>query len=117
MAAYQNSLDELEQLGITVIGATVEDRETAAGMAEEEGLTFPIAYGVTADALAALAPSWAENEYVGRFLQPMEFLVVNGIVAGSIYASGPIGRMDVAQAATYIRERHYTFEVKAVSPS
>ena len=86
-------------------------------MAEEVGLTFPIAYGVTADAVASLAPSWAENEYVGRFLQPMEFLLVDGTVAGSVYASGPVGRMDVAQAATYIRERHYTFEVKPVSPS
>ncbi len=100
-----------------MIGATVEDRETAAGMAKEEGLTFPIAYGVKPDAVASLTPSWAENEYVGRFLQPMEFLMVDGIVAGSVYASGPIGRMDPAQAATYVRERHYTFEVKPVSPS
>ena len=84
-------------------------------MAEEDGLTFPIAYGVTADAVAPLAPSLAENEYVGRFLQPMEFLLAYGKVAGSVYASGPVGRMDVDQAATYIRERHYTFEVKPVS--
>ncbi len=78
-------------------------------MAEEDGLTFPIAYGVTGESVASLAPSWAYNEYVGRFLQPMEFLVREGIVVGSLYASGPVGRMDAAQTAIYIRERHYTF--------
>ena len=88
-------MNELDQLGITVIGATFEDRETAASMAEEDGLTFPIAYGVTADAVASLAPSLAENEYVGRFLQPMEFLLAYGKVGRfrlRLRPSWPYGR-------------------------
>lgn len=105
MATYQRSLDELEQLGVSVIGATVEDRDTAARMAEEEGLTFPIAYGVTEESVESLAPWWTEDKLHGRYIQPTEFLVSRGIVFGSMYASGPIGRMGVRQAMAFIKYR------------
>ena len=105
MAAYQRSLEELDELGVTVIGATVEDRETAARMAEEEGLIFPIAYGVTEESVASLAPWWTEDRLHGRYLQPTEFLVRHGVVFGSMYASGPIGRMGVRQAMALIKYR------------
>jgi peroxiredoxin len=105
LAAYQRKMDELKQLGVSVIGATVEDRETAARMAEEVGLSFPIAYGVTPDSVESLAPWWTEDERHGRYLQPTEFLLRRGIVLGSMYASGPIGRMDVDEATAFIRNR------------
>ena len=41
---------------MSVIGATIEDREMAARMAEEEGRTFPIAYGVSEESVGPLAP-------------------------------------------------------------
>ena len=105
MAAYQRKMDELKQLGASVIGATVEDRETAARMAEEVGLSFPIAYGVTPDSVESLAPWWTEDDRHGRYVQPTEFLLRRGIVLGSMYASGPIGRMDVDEATAFIRNR------------
>ena len=98
-------MDELQQLGVSVLGGTVEDRETAAGMAEELGLSFPIAYGVTPDSVESLAPWWTKDERHGRYLQPMEFLLRRGVVLGSMYASGPIGRMDVEEATAFIRNR------------
>ena len=105
MAAYQSSLDALEELGVTVIAATVDDRETVAGMVREDGLTFPVAYGVTPESAAPLAPWWTADDRHGRYLQPMEFLVRRDVVLGSMYASGPIGRMDVEQALAFIRSR------------
>ncbi len=105
MAAYQQKLDELEQLGVSVIGATVEDRETAARMAEEVGISFPIAYGVTPESVEPLAPWWTEDARHGRYIQPTEFLLRRGVVLGSLYASGPIGRMDVEEATVFIRNR------------
>ena len=98
-------MDELKQLGVSVIGATVEDRETAARMGEEVGLSFPIAYGVTPDSVESLAPWWTEDDRHGRYVQPTEFLLRRGIVLGSMYASGPIGRMDVDEATALIRNR------------
>ena len=82
---------------MSVIAGTVEDRETAARMAEDVGLTFPIAYGITGDRVADLAPLWTEDDRHGRYLQPTEFLVARRrrIAFGTMYASGPIGRMSV----------------------
>lgn len=74
-------------------------------MAEEEGLSFPIAYGVTEKRVGPLAPWWTEDNVHGRHLQPMEFLVRRDIVIGSMYASGPIGRMDVEEAMAFIKYR------------
>ena len=105
MAAYQNSLDALGELGVTVIAATVDDREAVSDMVREEGLTFPVAHGVTQETVASLAPWWTEDPRHGRYLQPMEFLVRRDTVLGSMYASGPIGRMDVEQALAFIRSR------------
>ena len=97
MASYQKNLEKLEELGMSVMAGTVEDRETAARMAEEVGLTFPIAYGITEDQVAALAPLWTEDDRHGRYVQPTEFLVAKRrrTAFGTMYASGPIGRMSV----------------------
>ena len=82
---------------MSVIAGTVEDRETASRLAEDVGLTFPIAYGITEDQVADLAPLWTEDERHGRYVQPTEFLVAKRrrIAFGTMYASGPIGRMSV----------------------
>ena len=105
MVTYQKSMAELEQLGVYVIGATIEDRVTAAKMAEEEGITFPMAYGVTPESIGPLAPLWGEEKGYGLTVEPMEFLVRRGFVIGSMYASGPVGRMDVAQLIHFIKLR------------
>ena len=108
LAAYQKRLDELTELGVYVIGATIEDRQTAAKMAEEEGITFPLAYGVTQDSIGPLHPLWGEEKGYGKCVEPMEFLVRHNFVIGSMYASGPIGRMDADQLIHFIKLREKT---------
>lgn len=105
LAAYQQKKAELDELGVYVIGGTIEDRETAAQMAREEGITFPIAYGVTPESIGPLYPLWAEEKGYGHCVEPMEFLVRKGFVIGSMYASGPVGRMDVDQLIHFIKLR------------
>lgn len=105
LAAYQEKMAELDELGVYVIGATIEDRETAAQMAREEGIKFPIAYGVTPDSIGPLYPLWGEEKGYGHCVEPMEFLVRKGFVINSMYASGPVGRMDVDQLIHFIKLR------------
>ena len=90
---------------MSVIAGTVEDRETARRMAEEVGLTFPIAYGITEDQVADLAPIWVEDDRHGRYLQPTEFLVAKRrrTAFGTMYASGPIGRMSIDEVLFLLR--------------
>jgi hypothetical protein len=67
-------------------------------MAEEWGLTMPVAYSVTEDQVSGFDPWYGDNDH-GHFIQPMEFLVSRGgSVYASMYASGPIGRMAVEEA-------------------
>ena len=105
MAAYQEHKDELESLGAYVVAATVDDKETAAKLAQEQGYTFPVAYGVTEDDIRELDPWWNEDQH-GRYTQPMEFLITRGgSVFGAMYATGPIGRMHVDEVLNSIRNR------------
>ena len=101
-------MDELEKLGVYVIGATIEGRDTATQMAEQEGITFPLAYGVTPESIGPLYPLWGEEKGLGKFVEPMEFLVRGNFVIGAMYASGPIGRMDVDQLVHFIKLREKT---------
>ncbi len=105
MASYQASIDELQELGVEVIAATVEDRNTAAETAQEDGLTIPVAYGITEEDVRELDPWWADDQH-GRYVQPMELLVLRGgTIFGSMYASGPVGRMAVEQVLNSVRSR------------
>ena len=91
-----------------VVAATVDDCESTKVMAEENGLTFPIGYGVASSQLKEFY-SWWTDDHHGHYPQPMEFLVIRGgTIFGSLYASGPIGRMDVNEVLVSIkgRERH-----------
>ena len=105
MACYEAKKDELEALGVTVIAASMEDRESTVKMAEETGLTMQIAYGVTDDQVAGFDP-WPGDDHHGHYLQPMEFLITGGgNIFGSMYATGPIGRMLVDEVIASVTGR------------
>jgi hypothetical protein len=67
------------------------------------GLTFPVAYGVTREESAVFGAWWDHDR---GFIQPAEFLLGRGgIVLGSMYASGPLGRMGADEAVRLITMR------------
>ena len=98
-------MTELEELGAFVVGATVDDQESTESMARENGLTFPVAYGLEEGQLQGFDSWWADDHH-GRYPQPMEFLVLReGTIFGSVYGSGPVGRMHVDEVLNSIRTR------------
>ncbi len=98
MASYEAKKGELASLEATVLAATSDDKESTIKMAEEYGLTMPIAYGVTDEMVAGFDP-WFGDDHHGHYIQPMEFLLGRGgAVYGAMYATGPIGRMAVDEA-------------------
>jgi hypothetical protein len=67
------------------------------------GLTFPVAYGVTREASAVFGAWWDRDR---GFIQPAECLLGRGgIVLGSMYASGPVGRMGADEVVRLITRR------------
>ena len=104
MAEWEESSEQLESLGGSVIAISADSLEHAQKMQQESGAQFPIAYGVTQEQVEALGAWWAEER--GGFVQPTEFLLSRGgVIFGSLYASGPVGRMSVDEALYAIRSR------------
>ncbi len=85
---YAVSVDSLEQA-----------REVAA-----RGISFSLAYGATREDGGKVGAWWSEDH--GGHIEPAEFLLGRGgVVLGSMYASGPVGRMRVTEAVSLINYR------------
>jgi hypothetical protein len=68
------------------------------------GLTYPVAYGVTQEESERFGAWWSQDR--GGYIQPAEFLLGRGgVVLGSMYASGPVGRMGADEAIRQITNR------------
>ncbi len=91
MAAYEAAKTELDALDVTVYAVSADNEEQAREV-QEKGLSFPMAYGATKADAETIGAWWSDDR--GGFVQPAEFLIGRGgVVLGSMYASGPVGRM------------------------
>jgi peroxiredoxin len=87
LAAWQEKKVELEALGASIYTASVDSLEQAQGVVGQ-GLTFPVAYGVTREESERFGAWWEEER---GYIQPSEFLLGRGgVVLGAMYASGPV---------------------------
>src|SRR5215468_5498195 len=102
LAASEDQTAALAALGATICAASVDSRAQAREVVNR-GLTFPVAYGTTREE-AEMFGAWWESER--GFIQPAEFLLGRGgVVLGSMYASGPVGRMGADEAVRLITTR------------
>jgi peroxiredoxin len=105
LTTYQEHLQELDDLGVSVVAASVDGREETIGFRDSGGFTFPMAYGVTAGDVAVLDPWWGDDEH-GHYIQPTEMLVLpDGTIHTSMYSSGSLGRMPVEGVLFAVRLR------------
>jgi peroxiredoxin len=105
LAAWEGQKEELEQLGCTIIAASVDSLEQARETMEKAGASFDFAYGVTKEESEIFGAWWTVDHH-GGYIQPSEFLLSRGgVVFGALYASGPIGRMGVDEAVRSITNR------------
>jgi peroxiredoxin len=105
LQSYQEQLEELGSLGVTVLAASSDPLEPVQEMVQNLGLTFPVAYGVTDADVADFEP-WFGDDNHGHYIQPMELLVLRGgTIFGAMYASGPVGRMGVDEVLNSVRGR------------
>ena len=108
MAAYEAAKAELDALEVSVFAVSADNEEQAREV-KGKGLSFPVAYGATktnADAIGAWWSPASEQTGRGGFVQPAEFLLSRGgVVVGSMYASGPVGRMGADEVIRFIQFR------------
>ena len=90
-------------MDVSVYAASVDALEHARDVAGH-CLSFPVAYGATEEHGEEVGAWWSEER--GGFIQPAEFLLDRGgVVLGSIYASGPVGRMRAEEVIRLIKYR------------
>lgn len=94
----------MESIEATIYAISVDPLEQAKEVVEKNGLTFTMAYGATKEHADAIGGWWASDHH-GEYNQPAEFLVRGGVVLGSMYASGPVGRMGADEAIGMINFR------------
>ena len=105
LAAWEAQKAELEGLGCTIIAASVDSLEQAKETQEKAGATFDLAYGVTQEESETFG-AWWNVDHHGGYIQPSEFLLGRGgVVLGSMYATGPVGRMGADEAVRQITNR------------
>ncbi len=82
----------------------MDSQEQAQEVVDNNGLTYSMAHGVTREESEQLGAWWSEDR--GGYIQPAEFLLGRGcVVLGSMYASGPVGRMGADEAIRQITNR------------
>ncbi|MBI2855580.1 MAG: redoxin domain-containing protein [Chloroflexi bacterium] len=106
MAAYQKQKAELEKMGCSILIASVDTEEQARKVVQSQGLTYAVAYGLTRAEAESIGVWWGNHPPDGEHMQPAEFLLGRGgTVLGSMYASGPVGRMAVEEVVHAIESR------------
>jgi peroxiredoxin len=119
LTRYQEHLSELQNLGVTVVAASVDSLADTKAFADSAGLTFPVAYGVSAPDIAPFDPWWGDDDH-GRYIQPTELVVDrNGAVLASMYGSGSVGRMPVEGVLFMLerREQRRREQERAAAPA
>ena len=104
MADYQAHLAELESEGIDVVAASVDPLEDARKIVEDNGLAFPVAYGLRAkEAATAFGSFYAEDDAL-PYLHPVDFMIKpDGTIFSATYSTAPIGRLEAGDVLRMYR--------------
>ena len=89
---------------MTIYAVSVDTKELAQEVVDNNNLTFNMAYGATKADGDLIGAWWSEDR--GGYIQPADFLLGRGgTVLGGMYASGPVGRMGADEAIRLITRR------------
>ena len=96
----------MAEIDASIYAISVDTLALAKEVVEHNKLTFTMAYGATKEHADAVGGWWASDANHGEYNQPIEFILGRGgVVLGSIYASGPVGRMGADEAVRMINFR------------
>ena len=97
LAGFQKMLGELEQRKASVVAASVDSEADARKMADQFGITYPIAFGL--DAVQVASKIGCFYEATDGFLQKTAFILrPGGEIARASYSSGPTGALTTEES-------------------
>jgi len=86
-----------------VLAASVDGPADARKMIDRERLSFPIAYGLDVNEIAATLGGYYEDDPAGAYLQPTDIIVrPDGTVSSVTYSSGAVGRLTAREALSAV---------------
>ena len=89
MVGFAENKAELDNLGISVVAASIETDDKSKEVDDE--VNFPVGEGVSREIADALGSWWEDRRSI---IQPSEFILgPDNKVMASSYSDGPLGRM------------------------
>ena len=99
MDGFEENREALEALGAAVVAASVDAKDKTAELADR--LSFRVAFGVTKAQADDIGAWWEERRQI---VQPSNFVVdETGKVLSATYSTGPVGRLEAADAVRFIQ--------------
>ena len=104
MVGFAENKAELDNLGISVVAASIDTEDKSKEVADE--VNFPVGEGVSREIADALGSWWEDHRSI---IQPSEFILGpdNKVIASS-YSDGPLGRMqadDMVKLVSFYESR------------
>ena len=104
MVGFAENKAELDNLGISVVAASIAPEDKSKEVADE--VNFPVGEGVSREIADALGSWWEDRRSI---IQPSEFILGpdNKVIASS-YSDGPLGRMqadDMVKLVSFYESR------------
>ncbi len=97
MADFQLNLGEFEKRQIQVVAASVDHIADAEKTLADQGLSFPVGFGLDAEEIARRYGAFYEAEK--KFLHATGFVIKpDGTVCNAVYSTGSIGRLTAADS-------------------
>jgi peroxiredoxin len=104
LADFQSRISDFDEKKIKVIAASADSLEDARKSVERKKLTYPIAYGLDARAVAAMTGAFFDD--VRGFVHATGFIIrPDGKVDEAVYGTGSIGRFTSEDALSMIDYR------------
>ena len=104
MVGFAENKAELDNLGISVVAASVDTEDKSKEVADE--VNFPVGEGVSRKIADALGSWWEDRRSI---IQPSEFILgPDNKVMASSYSDGPLGRMqadDMVKLVSFYESR------------
>jgi len=99
LVGFTKHSKELEELGISVVAASVDPIDKAGEVAAE--VDFPIGYEVTREQADKLGSWWEDRRQI---IQPSEFILNDrNVVLMASYSDGPLARMEAEDVIRLVK--------------
>ncbi|CAM3966605.1 peroxiredoxin family protein [Deinococcus marmoris] len=106
LSDFQKSLEQFAGINTKVVALSVDSQSEAQETVSKHGLTFPVAYGIDAQATAASVGNYVSDGSDGKppYSHATGFVLSpDGKVAVALYSSSAIGRLNAADTLGLIK--------------